>query len=168
MCNRLLLTPSRSTPYHPQGKAKVERINRTLEDGLAKYWEERHLVWSVHLQSFMVAYRSAVHESNGQSIVFREKCACPSISNVRRCHPTCWSQRLRFPALSRSFFNIWVSNWERLLGNAATKSHFRQKRSPSYKEGDLVLIHSPIFTQGQTPKLKSFCSGPHCITKVIK
>ena len=67
MCNRLLLTPSRSTPYHPRGNAKLEGINRTLEDGLAKYFKELHKVWSVHLQYFMMAYRSAVHESTGQS-----------------------------------------------------------------------------------------------------
>ena len=36
MCERLQLTQTRTTPYHPKGNAKVERINRTLEDGLAK------------------------------------------------------------------------------------------------------------------------------------
>ena len=30
-----------------------------------------------------------------------------------------------------------------------------------------MLLHSPICTQGQTPKLKSFWSGQHCITRVI-
>ena len=70
MCNRLQLTSSRSAPYLPQGNAKVEGTNWNLEDGLAKYCKERHEVWSVHLQSFIMVYRSAVHESTGQ-LLFR-------------------------------------------------------------------------------------------------
>ena len=45
MCERLQLTQTRTTPYNPQGNAKVERINHTLEDGLAKYCGENHSTW---------------------------------------------------------------------------------------------------------------------------
>ncbi len=58
---------TRTKPYHPQENAKVERVNRTIEDGLAKCCEERHCDWSLNLQTFMTAYRSAVHESTGHA-----------------------------------------------------------------------------------------------------
>ena len=67
MCTYLGITRTRSTPYHPQGNAKVERINRTIEDGLAKYCSDYHETWVDHLQSFKMAYRSAVHESIGHT-----------------------------------------------------------------------------------------------------
>ena len=55
------------TIYHPQGNAKVDRIKRTLKDGLAKFCDENPTQWSELLQGFMMAYRSAVHESSGQT-----------------------------------------------------------------------------------------------------
>ena len=71
MCNRLQLTSSRSTPYHPQGNAKLERISRNLEEGLAKYCEERHEVCEERHeerhQPFLMAYRSAIRASADQS-----------------------------------------------------------------------------------------------------
>ena len=62
MCERLQIETTYSSPYHPQGNAKTERINRTLEDGLSKYCQDRHETWAIHLQTFMMAYRSAAHE----------------------------------------------------------------------------------------------------------
>ena len=38
---------------------------------------------------------------------------------------------------------------------------------PSYKEQDLVLVHSPVVKTGQSTKLKSHWSGPYVITKKI-
>ena len=55
VCYKLGMEPTYSTPYHPQGKAKVERINRTVEDGLAKYCEENQTQWSELFQAFMMA-----------------------------------------------------------------------------------------------------------------
>ena len=172
MCNKLQLTSSRSTPYHPQGNAKVERINRTLEDGLAKYCAERHEVWSVHLQSFMMAYRSAVHESTGQSpfrLVFGKEMRMP----VDMLYPTLPTPIVghrdyvfqRLVESSTIFESVIQKNgWEMRRQKAIFD---KKKHGPSYKEGDLVLLHSPVCSQGQTPKLKSFWSGPHCVKKVI-
>ena len=36
ICHKLVMEPNYSTSYHPQGNGKVERINRTLADVLAK------------------------------------------------------------------------------------------------------------------------------------
>ena len=120
MFNRLQLTSSRSTPYNSQGNPKVERINQTLEDGLLKYCKERHEVWSVHLQSFMMAFRSAVYESN-RSIAFRislrernEPACWYAMSNI--AYSICWSSGLYFPKISwfSSIFNsvIQKNEWE--------------------------------------------------------
>ena len=170
MCNRLQLTSSRSAPYHSQGNAKVERINRNLEDMLAKYCEERHKVWSVHLQSFMMAYRSAVHESTGQSL-FRLFLGKEMQLTIDMLYPT----------LPTQIFGHWDYIFQRLIEFSSIfdsviqknewemrrhKSIFDKKKHwPSYKEGDLVLLHSPVCPQGQTPKLKRLWSGPHRIKK---
>ena len=71
----------------------MERINRTLGDGLAKCCEERHEIWSVDLQAVVMTYSSAVHESTGQAgfwLVFGREMRMP----IDMLYPT-----LPFPML---------------------------------------------------------------------
>ena len=80
VCHKLGMEPTYSTPYHPQVNAKVERLNKTLEDGLAKYCDENQTQWSELLQGFMMAYGSAVHESTGQTpfrVIFGQEMRMP-------------------------------------------------------------------------------------------
>ena len=173
MCQRLQMTGSRSTPYHPQGNAKVERINRTLEDGLSKYCAEHHETWCLHLQTFMMAYRSAVHESTGQS-PFRLLTGREMRMPIDLMYPTNLSnsplsyQEHVFDRLAQSFtiFDkvIERNQWELRRQKAIFD---RSRYGPTYKEGDLVLLHTPVCKKEQSPKLKSFWSGPHRIVRLV-
>ena len=172
MCERLQLPHSFSTPYHPQGNAKVERINKTLEDGLAKYCEEKHIDWAFHLQTFMMAYRSAVHETTGQTpfrLMFGTEMRMP----VDFLHPTLPEQTITH----RDYVFLRLSEASDLFEIVRRRCHVEQRRKkslfdrkrygPSYKVGDFVLLHSPVCAEGQSPKLKSFWSGPYRIHKMI-
>ena len=60
--------------------SEVERISRTVEDGLAKHCEENQTEWSELMQRFMVAFRSAIHESTGQlpfRVIFGQEMRMP-------------------------------------------------------------------------------------------
>ena len=63
MCNLFSIEKTRTTPYHPQSDGMVERMNRTIQDMLAKYVAEHQRDWDVHLPMVMMAYRSSVHSS---------------------------------------------------------------------------------------------------------
>ena len=63
MCNLFSIEKTRTTPYHPQSDGMVERMNRTIQDMLAKYVAEHQRDWDVHLPMIMIAYRSSVHSS---------------------------------------------------------------------------------------------------------
>ena len=173
VCNRLQLTSSRSTLYHPHRNAKAELRNRSLEDGLAKYFEERQEVWSVHLQSLMVAYRSAVQESTGQSpfrLVFGKELRLPiDILYPTLPTPIVGHWDYYFQRLNEFSFIFDSVIQKKRMGNSPTKKPFltKKKHGPSYKEEDLVLLQLPVCSQGQAPKLKSFWSGLHCIKKLI-
>ena len=174
MCERLQLTQTRTTPYHPQGNAKAERINRTLEDGLAKYCGENHSTWLSHIQFFMMAYRNAVHESTGHTpfrLLFNLEMQLP----VDMVYPTALQ---RSPSASyRDYIHERLLIAEQLFTLVRHKcltEHRRHKHiydkkiyGPTFMEGDRVLLHSPVCHPGQTPKLKSQWSGPYVIDRCI-
>ncbi|CAK1588504.1 unnamed protein product [Parnassius mnemosyne] len=61
---------TRTTSYHPQSDGMVERFNQTLERYLAKVVEKRQRDWDMHIQPFLLSYRSAVLESTSVTPAF--------------------------------------------------------------------------------------------------
>ena len=53
--------------YHPQSNAKVERFHRTLHDVLAKKLEDDLTTWDVHLNQTLAAIRFNINESSSFS-----------------------------------------------------------------------------------------------------
>ena len=67
MCEILRINKTRTTPYHPQSDGMVERYNRTLATQLSMFVNENHSDWDEHLPTVLMAYRTAVHGSTGQT-----------------------------------------------------------------------------------------------------
>jgi transposase InsO family protein len=65
LCKVLGADKTRTTPYHPESVGMVERQNRTIQQMLSMYVNERRDDWSDHLDLVMMAYRSSVHHSTG-------------------------------------------------------------------------------------------------------
>ena len=63
LCEALGADKTRTTPYHPQSDGMVERQNRTIQQMLSAYVNEKRDDWSDHLDLIMMAYRSSVHQS---------------------------------------------------------------------------------------------------------
>ena len=76
----LEMDKTRTTPFHPQSNALIERMNKTLQNMLAKCINEEQSNWSQQLPYVMMAYRSSVHESTGytpQFLVFGQELSLP-------------------------------------------------------------------------------------------
>ena len=58
---------SMSTAYHPQSDGQTERMNRTMEEMLRSYVNERGDDWDIHLPSCEFAYNTSVQASTGFS-----------------------------------------------------------------------------------------------------
>jgi transposase InsO family protein len=54
-----------STAYHPQSDGQTERQNRTLEESLRSYVNQRGSDWDKFLVQLEIAYNSSVHASTG-------------------------------------------------------------------------------------------------------
>ena len=65
MCRLLGITKTRSSPYHPQGNGRVERVNRTLKESLRATVASKPLDWDLYLPLVLLSYRSSVHSSTG-------------------------------------------------------------------------------------------------------
>ena len=67
LCELLNNDKTRTTPYRPHSDGLVERFNRTLEDMLSKFVASDQRNWDSNLPVLILAYRSSIHESTGQS-----------------------------------------------------------------------------------------------------
>ena len=67
ICKILGMDKTRTTPYHPQSDGLVERLNHTLKCMLKKYVRKHPRDWDVHLPLLMLAFRSSIHESTGET-----------------------------------------------------------------------------------------------------
>ena len=126
----------------------------------------------MHLPMFMMAYRSAVHETTGQT-PFRLKYGHEMRMPVDLHFP-----RLQAEAIShRDYIFRRLTDasllFEFVRDHCKTEQrrqkvyHDKKQHGPTYNIGDQVLLHTPVCSPGQTPKLKSFWSGPYLITSKI-
>ncbi|GFW27970.1 retrovirus-related Pol polyprotein from transposon 412 [Trichonephila clavipes] len=67
LCEILAIDKTRTTALHPQSDGMVERFNRTILNSLSLLVSSNQKDWGKKLPFFLLAYRSAVHETTGYS-----------------------------------------------------------------------------------------------------
>ncbi|GFW77832.1 hypothetical protein TNCV_3404071 [Trichonephila clavipes] len=67
LCEILAIDKTRTTALHPQSDSMVERFNRTILNSLSLLVSSNQQDWDKKLPFFLLAYRSAVHETTGYS-----------------------------------------------------------------------------------------------------
>ena len=70
LIHSLQIDKTRTTSFHPQSNAVIERINRTLVNMLAKTIDDFQINWTQQLPYVMIAFRTSVHESTGYTPQF--------------------------------------------------------------------------------------------------
>ncbi|GFX36699.1 retrovirus-related Pol polyprotein from transposon 17.6 [Trichonephila clavipes] len=67
LCEILAIDKTRTTALHPQSDGMVERFNRTILNSLSLLVSSNQQDWDKKLLFFLLAYRSATHETTGYS-----------------------------------------------------------------------------------------------------
>ncbi|GFS49796.1 retrovirus-related Pol polyprotein from transposon 412 [Trichonephila clavipes] len=68
LCEILAIDKTKTTALHPQSDGMVERFNRTILNSLSLLVSSNQQDWDKKLPFFLLAYRSAVHETTGYSL----------------------------------------------------------------------------------------------------
>ncbi|GFW21947.1 retrovirus-related Pol polyprotein from transposon 412 [Trichonephila clavipes] len=67
VCELHGIDKTKTTPLHPQSDGMVERFNRTILNNLSLMVSKNQKDWDQKVPLFLLAYRSAVHETTGYS-----------------------------------------------------------------------------------------------------
>lgn len=153
-----------STAYHPQTDGQSERTNRTLEDMLRAYTNERQTDWDLHLTTAEFAVNNAAQASTGQT---------PFFLNYGE-HPRTPAALISGPSTSTNQATTdFVTAIREALASAKTHLRRAQQRQSSvadrhrrdvhFNVGDRVLLstaHLNLRDTGPARKLQPKFIGP--------
>jgi hypothetical protein len=178
MCDLLQIHHTKSTPLHPQSNGLVERFNRTLATMLTMYCAENQSSWDKYLPQVMLAYRSSINSSTGQTpnkMVFGRDVILP----IQACIglpptdtlPTGFTDSPEdYVTELRQQLALIHSKAREVL---KTKTEYRKRhydlyaRRRSFMMGDHVWVHDPTRRPGICSKLSPRWKGPCLITSKI-
>ncbi|GFT20428.1 hypothetical protein TNCV_4964311 [Trichonephila clavipes] len=150
VCELLGIDKTKTTPLHPQ----------TNKTGTRKFL------------SFLLAYRSAVHETTGYSpsqMLFGRDLRLPCDLLFGRPPDTPSSPEEYVQNLQARFEDVHHLARERInLRTEKMKTRYDTKATGhQFKEGDKVWFYNPTRRKGLSPKLQSHWDGPYTILKII-
>ena len=145
MCELLDIDHKMSTPFHPKGNSRVERMVKVMENLIATFCQN-YKEWDKNLPLLTVAYRSSTHEVTGYTpnfvMIGREVALQPDImlGTLEGADKTAspeYVQKLQ-PRLKDCFEEVHMHlkqqrEWQCKYYNLPTHGH-------AYKSDDLVYL----------------------------
>ena len=169
----LEMDKTRTTPFHPQSNAVIERMNKTLQNMLAKCINEEQSNWSQQLPYVMMAYRSSVHESTGytpQFLVFGQELSLPLDCMYPNPQENTTTDIHEFVHNKQQAFQRAFELVRRNLNEKQKRRNAiynKKVHGPTYKEGQKVLLYHPAIAVGTTSKFANPWKGPYVIEKCL-
>lgn len=165
------LRKTQTTPYHPRGDGMVERANRTLEDMLSLWVDERQSDWHEHLPLLAMAYRSAPHKTTAASpnlLMFGREVTLP-VDLIMEPVPNEVEEPTSYPeyidnlqSTMRTAHQVARDTMAQQM--ASQKRYFDQTvHLTNYEPGDIVMCYLPANKKGRTPKLMPKWRGPYLV-----
>ncbi|GFX91059.1 transposon Tf2-9 polyprotein [Trichonephila clavipes] len=115
VCELLGIDKTKTTPLHPQSDGMVERFNRTILNNLSLMVSKNQQDWDQKIPLFLLAYRSAVHETTGyspsQMLFGRDlRLPCDLLLLALRIHLHRLSSTCRISRHVLKMYTIWLEN----------------------------------------------------------
>ena len=169
-CRIMGIRKTRTTPLHPESDGMVERFNRTLGQELAKCCRHGQGDWDLNLPYFLMAYRSAEHETTGYTpahLMFGREMRLPLDLMFERPPDekatdtsTEYAMALRHRLTTA---HQLVRERIRISSHAMKLRHDAKASVSNLTRSDRVWLYNPQRKKGRSPKLMSPWEGPYMV-----
>jgi transposase InsO family protein len=112
-----------TSAYHPQANGMVERLHKSLQDGLSHYIDAAGTNWDTVVPFFLMVYRATPHSVTEFSPLY--------LLHWREMNlPTAESLKAKISSeVSDPNLICWLENWKSSLSKAYKAVHLNSKRS---------------------------------------
>ncbi|KAK1417533.1 hypothetical protein QVD17_26662 [Tagetes erecta] len=174
-CGELHVQHIFTSVAHPQGNGQVERINRSLVEGIKKRLDQSGASWVEELPNVLWAHRTMTKTSNGEtpfSLTYGSEAVIPAeigIPSARtlnayaanndqelRSNLDLLEERREIAAIKEAKYKARME-----------KDYNKKVRKCSFKQGDFVLRSNQASRAEAPGKLSPNWEGPYIITQVI-
>ena len=127
--------------------------------------------WDEHIPTFLLAYRSAVHDSTCRSpakVIFGTKIKLPGDLEFGVKPATESDATYTGKKNSLNELHEFVRTRIKLVSDRMKARYDRAANTEGFQEGQLVLLYNPQRKKGLSPKLQTSWDGPYKIIKRLK
>jgi hypothetical protein len=170
MCTMLDMQHKVSTPFHPQGNSRVERMVKVVSN-LVNCFCRSQSNWDDRLPLLSLAYRSTIHEVTGYSpnyLMLGREVYLPLDVMIQSIPE---SQRVTAPQYVTELkerlqvaFKCVRDNLKR-EGLRQRKYYNLKTQGDEFKPGQLVYLKETTRKIGVSPKLSPYWLGPYMVVK---
>ena len=172
VCTLLGVKKTRTCPLHPRGDGFIERFNRILVSMVASILDpDRHQTdWDERIPYAMLAYRSAVQESTGETpamMMMGREIMMPVDIVVAQPTPVEEETEPDYPSQLRQTLqdvHEKARSTLQMAANRQAKMYDRNTQLRSFNVGDWVWLHNPVRKRGVCPKFTTKWTGPFLVT----
>ena len=159
-----------STPFHPQGNSRVERMVKVIGNLIAAFCQT-YREWDKNLPLLTLAYRSTVHEvtgftpnfvMTGREITLPLDVMMGTLNQDDRVTAPEYVSRLQ-TRLQTCFEEVRQSL--RQFGERQKKFYNLSTHGEQYRPGDLVYLREKTRKKQVSPKLTPKWKGPYLVIK---
>ena len=154
--SKLCIHKIRTTPYHPEGKGRVEGLNHVLNDVIAKVVNSNQGDWDEHLSAALSAIRTSVNDSSRHSPFFllygrdpvlpMDTLLKPKIKYLGEDHLA-----IKLERMHRAYVDVKENMAATRARNQAAR--WGDPHLEDFQVGDAVYYHLPHLLPGQCKKL---------------
>jgi transposase InsO family protein len=172
LCQLLGINKTRTTPLHPQSDGMVERFNRTFEEYLAKVVDKNQRDWDKHIPLFLMAYRSAMHETTGTTpakVIFGNDLRLPGDMRFGAVPSSAFCGQEYVDKMKEELNEIhqFVREKTGLSSDRSKARYDTRANNRGFEEGQLVWLYNPQRKKGLSPKFQPEWEGPYTVVTRI-